>query len=245
MIGAISRTTISWLCGCLLLSSVGCATLQFPLGKDRVQKASARNPVTQIVCIWQPSEGRDPNGVPCRGFAGQILFLAGRNSLPVQVEGDVRIYLFDDQGTPEEQAKPMHQYDFDSPSWERHLTKGTLGPTYSVFVPYTRRGTYEAQCALRIRLKAGDQPAVFSDMGTLSLDGRTKKTSDTGGQVPSAEEAKATTDAVSQAMRRTTTISMNGETTKPNDICLDRSAFRLGLLVVSISGRMASMRLST
>ena len=210
------RTMTRLLCGGLLLTSVGCATLQLPFGKDRIQKASARNPVVQIVCIWQPSEGRDPSGMPCRGFAGQILFLAGRNALPVQVEGDVRIYLFDDKGTSEEQAKPIHQYDFDSGSWSVHLTKGTLGPTYSVFVPYTRRGTYEAKCALRLRLKSGDQPAVFSDMAAVPLDGRTKKADDTEVQVPSAEEAKATTEAVSQTMRRTTTISMNGETAKPN-----------------------------
>jgi len=211
-----SRTMTSLLCGCLLLTSAGCATLQLPFGKDRVQKASARNPVVQIVCIWQPSEGRDPSGMPCRGFAGQILFLANRGSLPVQVDGDVRIYLFDDQGTAEEQTKPIHQYDFDSPSWAPHLTKGTLGPTYSVFVPYTRRGTYEANCALRVRLKTGDEAAVFSDLASIPLDGRTKKTNDTGDQASSVEEAKAATDAVSQTMRRTTTISTNGETAKPN-----------------------------
>ena len=209
------RMMTGLLCGCVLLTSVGCATLQLPFGKDRIQKASARNPVVQIICIWQPSEGRDPSGMPCRGFAGQILFLANRGALPVQVEGDVRIYLFDDQGTPEEQTKPMHQYDFDSPSWGRHLTKGTLGPTYSVFVPYTRRGTYEANCALRVRLKTDGQSAVFSDLASIPLDGRTRKASDADDQAPSAEEAKATTEAVSQTMRRTTTISMNGETAKP------------------------------
>jgi hypothetical protein len=225
----VSRTLASLLCGCFLLTSVGCATLQLPFGKDRVQKASARNPVVQIVCIWQPSEGRDPNGMPCRGFAGQILFLANRGSLPVQVDGDVRIYLFDDQGTPEEQTRPLHQYDFDSQSWAPHLTKGTLGPTYSVFVPYTRRGTYEANCALRVRLKTGDEPAVFSDLASIPLDGRKREGKDSDNQIPSVEEAKAATDAVSQTMRRTTTISRDGETVKPN----------------SKSGRMPSESLAT
>ncbi len=206
--------TVLLSCG-LLWTSVGCATFHMPFGKDRMQTATARNPVTQVICIWQPSEGRDSSGMPCRGFAGQILFLAGRNSLPVMVEGDVRIYLFDDQGTDEEQTKPIHQYDFDTGSWAPHLTKGTLGPTYSVFVPYTRRGTYEAKCALRVRLKPDDEPAVFSDMAMVPLDGRPKKASDTESQLPSAVEAKATNEAASQTLRRTTTISMAGETMKP------------------------------
>ena len=209
------RTLTGLMFGCLLFSSSGCATLKMPFGKDRMQSATARNPVTQVICIWQPSEGRDSNGMPCRGFAGQILFLAGRNSLPVMVEGDVRIYLFDDQGTAEEQTKPIHQYDFDTGSWSPHLTKGTLGPTYSVFVPYTRRGTYEAKCALRVRLKPADEPAVFSDMAMVPLDGRPKKTNDSESQLPSAVESKAADEVVSQALRRTTTISMAGETMKP------------------------------
>ncbi len=211
-----TRTLTGLLCGCLLLTSVGCATFHLPFGQDRMQKATARNPVVQIICIWQPSEGRDPSGRPCRGFAGQILFLANRGSLPVQVDGDVRIYLFDDQGATEEQTKPLHQFDFDSATWAPHLTKGTLGPTYSVFVPYMRLGTNEAKCALRVRLKADDQPAVFSDMATIPLDGRTKKTSDTEDQLPTVEEAQAALDTVSKTMRRTTTISMNGETSKPH-----------------------------
>ena len=209
------RTLTGLIFACQLFTSSGCATLKMPFGKDRMQTATARNPVTQVICIWQPSEGRDSSGMPCRGFAGQILFLAGRNSLPVMVEGDVRIYLFDDQGTDEEQTKPIHQYDFDTGSWSPHLTKGTLGPTYSVFVPYTRRGTYEAKCALRVRLKPADEPAVFSDMAMVPLDGRPKKASDTASQLPSAVEVKAADEVVSQALRRTTTISMAGETMKP------------------------------
>ena len=209
------RTLTGLMLVCLFISSSGCATLKMPFGKDRMQTATARNPVTQVICIWQPSEGRDPNGMPCRGFAGQILFLAGRNSLPVMVDGDVRIYLFDDQGTDEEQTKPIHQYDFDSGSWAPHLTKGTLGPTYSVFVPYTRRGTYEAKCALRVRLKPADEPAVFSDMAMVPLDGRPKKANDSESQLPSAVESKAADEVVSQTFRRPTTISMAGETMKP------------------------------
>ena len=212
----VTRTLTGLLCGCLLLTSVGCATFHLPFGQDRMQTATARNPVVQIICIWQPSEGRDPTGRPCRGFAGQILFLANRGSLPVQVDGDVRIYLFDDQGAAEEQTKPLHQFDFDSKSWAPHLTKGTLGPTYSVFVPYMRLGTNEAKCALRVRLKTDNQPAIFSDMAMIPLDGKTKKESDTGEQLPSADEAQAALDAVSKTMRRTTTISMNGETSKPS-----------------------------
>lgn len=209
-----SRCLSGLLCG-LMLANIGCTTLNIPFLKDRMPKATARNPVSQIVCIWEPSEGRDPDGRPCRGVAGQILFLAGRGSMPVQMEGDVRIYVFDDQGSLEDQSKPLHQFDFDSVSWSRHLTKGTLGPTYSVFVPYTRRGTQEANVALRVRLTTEDSPAVFSDLASVPLGGN-KKTDKKEAELEAAfDEAKAASEANAQAMRRTTTISLNGTAATP------------------------------
>jgi hypothetical protein len=151
----------------------GCATLQFPWNGDGMPRATARNPVVKIVCLWEPAEGRDPDGLPCRGFAGQIIFLSSRNALPVKVDGDIRIYLFDDVGTAEEQSKPFHQFDFDSGAWQGQLSKSAVGPSYSVFVPYVRRGQFNAKCTLRVRLHPKSGPLVFSDASTLSLRAET------------------------------------------------------------------------
>ena len=215
-----SRTTVGLLCGWLVLTSVGCATMKMPFGKDRIEKASIHNPVTQILCLWEPSEGRDPQGLPCRGFAGQILFLASRGSLPVEIEGDVRVYVFDDQGTQEEQAKPIHQFDFDAGTWKAHLTKGALGPAYSVFIPYTRHGSHEANCALRVRMKSKDFPVVFSDLCSIQLIGHKRKNS-AEANPPTLENsdspngADPAIEAAANALRRTTTISLDGNAPKP------------------------------
>lgn len=147
----------------------GCATLQLPWGKDQFAKAGAQNPVVQIVCLWEQAEGRDPDNVPCRGFAGQIMFLGNRHATPVEIEGDIRIYLFDDVGTVEEQSKPLHQFDFNHDAWKIHLSKSAVGPSYSVFVPYTRRGQHNPKCSLRVRLTPKVGPTIFSEMTTLPL----------------------------------------------------------------------------
>jgi hypothetical protein len=152
--------------------SVGCATLDIPWFHS-VPEASAKNPVVKILCLWEPSEGRDPNGLPCRGFAGQVLFLGNHGGTPVKVQGDVAIYVFDDFGTPEEQARPLHVFEFKGGSWDRHLKVGTFGPAYHVFVPYTRPGGYEANCSLRIKLTPYDgAPVVYSDPSNLPLKGK-------------------------------------------------------------------------
>ena len=200
----------------LVCTLAGCASFHFPFEK-RIPKATAADPVVQILCLWQQAEGRDPDGYPCKGFSGQILFLSNRAATPVQIEGDVRIYLFDDQGTEEEQTKPLRQFDFDNGSWSVHLAETSLGPTYSVFVPYVRRGTKDANCALRIRLKPKVGPTIFSDLSNMPLNGSKK--------IWSGEEAKPITpdendrlaaEAMAGSLRRTTTISMgsNPKTTE-------------------------------
>jgi len=187
-------------------STIGCASIKLPFGNSRIQSASSTNPVVQIVSIWQPSEGRDPDGLPCRGFAGQILFLANRGTLPVKVGGKVRIYVFDDQGSSDEQSRPLHQFDFDSESWNVHLLNSVLGPSYHVFIPYTRKGNYETTCALRIRFETDYGMPVFSDLVSVALSGKKNQKED---EIEVASSKPDDHHERSPSLRRTTTIVPN------------------------------------
>jgi len=206
----LSRLVACW----LLLTAAGCATLNLAHIDLRSRKATANNPVVKVVCIWEPAEGIDPKGVPCQGFAGQILFL-NSTSLPVSVDGDVKVYLFDDKGPPEKQAEPLHAFNFDGPSWAPHYTYGTLGPAYSVFIPYMRRDVSHATCALRVRFtpKYGPKNPVFSDMASIQLVGMqtgasraTTTNSDSRVEEITPEDLTST-----NKLRRTTTIVLNAQ----------------------------------
>ena len=177
--------------GCLLLLLPGCAETSLLKWKQQKHpQADARNPAVKALCLWEPANGHNADGLPTRGFAGQILFFTARSPVPVQVNGDVRVYLFDDQGTREEQAKPIRQFDFLGDAWMVHLQETTLGPAYHVFVPYVRKGHHQANCALRVRLKPAEGPVIFSDMAKVTLPGKTEKTS---------EHAVVQTSATSQS----------------------------------------------
>jgi hypothetical protein len=203
-------------CVLATLSMAGCATFHFPFEK-KMPKATASDPAVQILCLWQQGEGHDPEGYPCKGFAGQVLFLSNRAASPVQIDGDIRVYLFDDQGTEEDQTKPLRQFDFDSGSWNVHLSETSLGPTYNVFIPYCRRGVKDANCALRIRLKPKRGPTIFSDLCNMPLNGNKKPVMGEGAKPISDEENdRMAAEALSSKLRRTTTISMgkNPKTTE-------------------------------
>lgn len=130
------------------------------------------NPATHVLCLWQPAEGRGLDNLPTRGFAGQIAFFAGQSSTPVEVEGDVEILLFDDQGTRAQQSKPIHVFRFVDGSWQTHLTQTAWGPTYHIFLPYVRKGNHRAGCALCVRLNPKEGPRVNSDLANITLLGK-------------------------------------------------------------------------
>lgn len=151
--------------------TTGCTSTSLFTAKKEFPKADAKNPAVEILAIWQPAEGRGSNGVPTRGFAGQFLFFNGQHHSPVEVDGAVRVYLFDDRGTPQQQAKPIHQFDFEAEVWKSHLKKSTLGPSYHVFIPYPRKDMLQARCSLRVRLTPTNGPVIYSESANVVLPG--------------------------------------------------------------------------
>jgi hypothetical protein len=170
---ASARRAATPLAAALLVAVVpGCASpLRTGWFGPELPAADARNPVSRIVCIWEPSEGQGVDGLPTRGFAGQILFFTRGTAVPVTVDGDVRVYLFDDRGTPQEQAKPIHQFDFLGDAWSIHLQKTNLGAAYSVFVPYVRKDPWQAHCTMRVRFTPRDGAPVYSETARVTLPG--------------------------------------------------------------------------
>lgn len=205
----------------IFLSATGCATFNTPWTKNHVVRATPRNPAVQALCLWQPSNGRDPDGLPCRGFAGQIVFLSAGNAAPVAVDGSIRIYVFDDQGSLDERSVPR-QWDFDSGAWNMHLTNSSLGATYSVFIPYTRPGSQQASCTLRLRLTPDEGPVIFSETASVILPGRkmvdsVEQSTDNaaakrGGNIwTSGDSSLAAVSSDPTKLLRKTTIPMNSK----------------------------------
>lgn len=170
------KTRIATILSCLAvmtLSVTGCSSTKslVDLRKDEFQWASASNPAVQIVTIWEPAEGNDLDGMPTRGFAGQLIFI-GRDSTPLAIDGDMKIYVFDNIGTRDQQSKPIHRFDFSSDAWNLHLVNGSLGPSYNLFIPYTRKGEHrQVQCSLRTMFKTDGGQSIISEMVSVTLPG--------------------------------------------------------------------------
>lgn len=163
----------------LLLSVIawggGCATIS-PMvrhwpGIQEIASESGKNPVIKVLSIWQPAEGVGIDGRTSRGFSGQVMFFTAEKQAISKVGGSVEIYVFDDQGPAEEQSKPIHIWEFKPEVWKALMAKSHLGPTYQVFIPYTRKGAHAANCALRVKYIPAQGTVISSEMINVALEG--------------------------------------------------------------------------
>ena len=182
-----------------LLVTSGCTTTSLfskLTHKQKFTKATAANPAVRCLCLWEPSEGTGVDNKPARGVSGQIFFFTRGDAASVEVDGDVRIYVFDDEGSADDQSQPLHQFDFLAGTWKAHLTSTQFGPAYQLFVPYSRKGRHQAELALRVRLTPANGSPVYSDIAKVTLAGyeRAKATAGSDAYEPEAPQAKRSAD---------------------------------------------------
>ena len=169
------------LLGCLAAIATGCSNKNaIQMGDIPIPGLESKKTPTQIskiVCFWQPAEGKSTKGLPTRGVAGQIMFFTHGEKSPIKLddEDDVIVYMFDNQGTPEAQKKPIHRFDFVKKSWNAHLQNGQIGPTYHVFIPYQRNVIHQVKCTLNVRMVPKNGAPVSSEMTTVTLHGPLKE----------------------------------------------------------------------
>jgi len=157
-----------------LFSSSGCTSLSLPhFGEAKTENVVAKP--ARCLCLWQPVNAEDDAGQPVRGFGGQIYFFAAGSEEPIEVDGAVRVFVFDDVGTPEQQARPKDIQDYDAFVWKSLLANSQFGSNYTVFVPHAAASKYESICSLRLRLDQPDGSQLFSDMATIKLAGEPRE----------------------------------------------------------------------
>lgn len=168
------RTTLFACLGWLLLTTLGCHSIPL-FSRTKFIEADAKHPVMEVLCLWEPAEGRGMDNMPCRGFGGQVLFFSSGHIEPVKVEGEVRIYVFDEEGVHGDPSLPIHQFDFPAAAWNTFIRPSNLGASYQLFVPYTRKGMHEAACTMRVRFTPEGGLPVYSRLATVSLRGTARK----------------------------------------------------------------------
>ena len=137
-------------------------------GRPRVEKH-----VVRIVALWEASHGKGVDEKPSRGFAGQILFFGPKSETGARVRGHVNIYQYDEfDNASEEELTPLHTFSFHPDTWDLHHTEGTLGHSYSCFIPYMRKHKEQVNCGLKVEFVSEDGQSVSSEITEIRLPSR-------------------------------------------------------------------------
>ncbi|MFM8582788.1 MAG: hypothetical protein ACKOFW_14955, partial [Planctomycetaceae bacterium] len=160
-------------------------------GGEKIPVASEKNPVVQVLTMWQAGEGPGIDGKTTRGFVGQIYLFTARSPIAAKARGLVEIYVFDDQGDEEQQTKPLHQFRYEPDSWEMLGQPGKLGQVHTLFVAYTRPGKHKAQCSLRVTFTPDKGLPIHSEMSYITLPGRSANADAATGGLSAARPGEA------------------------------------------------------
>ena len=201
-----------------LTGSTGCSQLNLfdrfgrPTGEltardlKKIPVATDKTPVWEVVGLWEEAQGVGLDGLPSRGFAGRIMFFPFSSSgpddplVPLQIRGGVvKILVFDDRGTEEEQGKPFHQFQFDAESFQAFLTLGDMGGAYQLFIPYTRNDKYGSRCSLQVVYQPEKGRPVFSKRADVILPGAAPRKTQQAIQPAAYEQHQQANSGVTQA----------------------------------------------
>ena len=73
--------------------------------------------------------------IPSEGLEGRI-YLYNRSGDPVKAEGQLVVYAFDESNPRDIDQVPDRRYVFTSEQLQRHYSESSIGPSYSVWLPW-------------------------------------------------------------------------------------------------------------
>lgn len=134
--------TLVVLAGCQTLEFGGLRTVSEKLAitnKDAKSPDSQCQTPVRLAAIWSDAMYTQPGLPPTRGFGGRLYFYNTKGE-PVQVEGQLVVYAYDDsqQGTPSQ--TPSRKFAFTPEQFGNHYSVSDLGHSYSVWIPWDQVG---------------------------------------------------------------------------------------------------------
>jgi hypothetical protein len=172
----------------LLLSLAGCATMKVPgaeylnaskeyfdLSKNIPWGAGDHQPgkPSRVVAAWADTVMYTSGKPPIRGFGGRLMFYSAKGEKPVKVEGDLVIYAFDEIGRDPRRVAPDKKYVIPFDQLAKHYSKGELGHSYSVWLPWDEAGGTQREISLIIRFIPKNGSVLVGEQTRHILPGAT------------------------------------------------------------------------
>ena len=133
----------------------------------------------RILAVWTDTVLHQPNQPGVRGFGGRVFFYLKDQTDPIEVDGKLAVYVFDSEDADPMNQKPLRKYVFTADQFASHMSKTSIGPSYSVWLPWGEVGGPQMKLSIIARFEGVDGGTTISDPTIKLLPGIVSRDSGT------------------------------------------------------------------
>lgn len=171
-----------------------------PWGKKKVD---AKIVPDRILAVWTDTILHQSGQKGIRGFGGRVYFYEKDKPDPIEVEGSLAVYAFDAEDESVDSQKPLRKFAFTAEHLASHMSKTSIGPSYSIWLPWSAVGEEPIKLSLITRFEGVEGGTTISDPVIKLLPGIAKKTDAQTGRgktvAPQSEQGPQAEQGVVQA----------------------------------------------
>lgn len=171
-----------------------------PWGKKKVDTKIVPD---RILAVWTDTILHQSGQKGIRGFGGRVYFYEKDKPDPIEVEGSLAVYAFDAEDESVDSQKPLRKFAFTAEHLASHMSKTSIGPSYSIWLPWSAVGEEPIKLSLITRFEGVEGGTTISDPVIKLLPGIAKKTDAQTGKgkevAPPTEQGPQTVQGVVQA----------------------------------------------
>lgn len=127
-----------------LLTLLLCSGCQFtPSTKKMRWPWTKEKPIPQpdrVLAVWTDTVLHQTGQSGVRGFGGRVYFYEQDETDPIEVDGGLAIYVFDADKLQAHDQRPLRKFVFTAEQFATHMSRTSLGPSYSVWLPWGEVG---------------------------------------------------------------------------------------------------------
>lgn len=203
---------------CLLLIAFTCGCqfapkdkpIKWPWKKDQSKPLPER-----MLPVWTDSVLHQPNQPGVRGFGGRIYFYAKDDTDPIEIDGSLAVYVFDADDINVNSQKPLRKFVFTADQFSEHMSKTSIGPSYSIWLPWGEIGGPPRRLSLIARFEGRDGGTTISDPTIKLLPGVPDKEDSTEGTTESKPNSQTPFRLSSLQKKKDLTSKKDDETEEP------------------------------
>ncbi len=156
------------------LCCCGCASLQVAKYMPEIPFISDENEPAvpeRMTALWTTTVLEQEGKKSIRGFGGRVMFYARKADKPVNVDGTLTVFAFDDTDPNTSITRADRKYVFPAEQLASHHSKSMLGDSYSFWLPWDEVGGPTLNIRLIARFEPKGGASVMSEEATQTLPG--------------------------------------------------------------------------